>query len=132
LSWFIDIGYFYPKLKNQKQIIVATRSRIAVELGNGTVKSVYCHNDGYVSGVGRALEHMGFTSTEECEEYIDEGDRSTTSLSYKEWRDENCPPQKHKSKEEYFAGDIEEYGYLFTKDCEWVVKVYGDRHIADL
>ncbi len=111
---------------------MATRSRIAVELQNGSVKSVYCHNDGYVSGVGRDLKRKGFTSTQECEEFIDAGDRSTVDLSYKEWRNEDCPPELHKSREDFFNGDIEEYGYLFTKEGKWVVKEYGDRQILDL
>ena len=29
---------------------MATRSRIAIELSDGTVKSVYCHWDGYPDG----------------------------------------------------------------------------------
>jgi len=111
---------------------MATRSRIAVELQDGTVKSVYCHNDGYISGVGRDLKNKGFESTDECEEFIDEGDRSTVDRSYKEWRNENCPHQVHKNRNEFFAGDIEEYGYLFTKEGNWVVKAYGDYHIVDL
>lgn len=105
---------------------MATRSRIAVELQDGSVKSIYCHNGGYISGVGSALKNMRFTSTKEVEKYIDEGDRSTFNLSYKEWRGENCPPQILKSREEFFSGDIEQYGYLFTKEGHWVVKAHGD------
>lgn len=101
---------------------MATRSRIGVELSDGTVKSVYCHNDGYVNGVGMDLLNLGFSSSEEVENFIDEGDRTTVGLSYKEWRNEDCPPETHKSVVEYFDGDIEEYGYLFTQEGEWLVK----------
>lgn len=111
---------------------MATRSRIAVELQDGTVKSVYCHNDGYIDGVGRDLKRKGFSSTDECEEFINAGDRSTVELSYKEWRNEDCPPQVHKNRDEFFAGDIEQYGYLFTKDGYWVVKSSGDIQTVDL
>jgi hypothetical protein len=100
---------------------MATRSRIAVELSDGTVKSVYCHNDGYLEGVGQDLLNLEFSSTEEVEEFIDEGDRSTVELSYKEWRDEDCPPDSHTSVRDFFDGDIEEYGYLFTQEGEWLV-----------
>jgi hypothetical protein len=37
---------------------MSTRSRIGLELPSGQVRSIYCHNDGYPTGVGRVLsEH---------------------------------------------------------------------------
>lgn len=37
---------------------MSTRSTIAIENGNGTIKKVYCHYDGYISHVGKVLaEH---------------------------------------------------------------------------
>lgn len=107
---------------------MATRSRIAVEIEGGKALSVYCHNDGYLEGVGEwlASQFPNGTDSKEVEEYIKEGDRSTVELSYKEWRDEDCPPQKHDSVSEFFDGDIEEYGYLYTQEGEWLVKsAYG-------
>ena len=101
---------------------MATRSRIAVELLDGTVKSVYCHNDGYPEGVGQDLLNRNFSSTQEVEDFIDEGDRSTVDLSYGEWRGEDCPPKHHESVSNFFNGDIEEYGYLFTQEGQWLVK----------
>jgi hypothetical protein len=116
---------------------MATRSRIAVELSDGTVKSVYCHWDGYPSGVGRDLLDMEFSSTKEVEDFINEGDRSTVNLSYAKWRGEDCPPQTHASVSDFFDGDIEEYGYLFNQEEEWILKVvhrpYSDLiKLADL
>ena len=101
---------------------MATRSRIGVELPNGKVKSVYCHWDGYPSGVGQDLKDKNFQSTEEVIDFINEGDRSTVDLSYKEYRGENRPPIEHKSREAYFKSDIEEWGYLYTLDNEWIYK----------
>lgn len=103
---------------------MATRSRIAVELEKGEVISVYCHNDGYVSGVGEQLMRSFPNGTDPSvvAGFVKEGDRSTLSLSYKEWRDEKCPPKKHKSVPDFFNGDIEEYGYLYTAEGEWLVK----------
>jgi len=103
---------------------MATRSRIAVELEKGKVISVYCHNDGYVSYVGKQLMNSfpNGTHPSEVKSYIKEGDRSTIGLSYKEWRGEKCPPKKHKSVPDFFNGDIEEYGYLYTAEGEWLVK----------
>lgn len=103
---------------------MATRSRIGVVCANGQVKSVYCHNDGYPEGVGADLLNIGFETAEEVEEFIDEGDRSTVDLSYKEWRNEDCPPRIDESEDAFWSSDIEEYGYLFSEG-EWYVKDSG-------
>jgi len=103
---------------------MATRSRIAVEIDGHKVLSVYCHNDGYLEGVGRDLSRIfpDGSDSRDVERFIKEGDRSTVGLSYKEWRDEDCPPQVHDKVMDFFNGDIEEYGYLFTQEGEWLVK----------
>ena len=103
---------------------MATRSRIAVELEEGKVISVYCHNDGYISGVGEQLINSFPNGTDPSviAGFIKEGDRSKVDLSYKEWRDEKCPPKRHESVSKFFGGDIEEYGYLYTAEGEWLVK----------
>jgi len=103
---------------------MATRSRIAVEIEGGKVLSVYCHNDGYLEGVGKSILnrfHDGIPS-KYVVQLIEEGDRSTFSLSYKEWRGENCPPSENASVAEFFEGDIEEHGYLYTAEGEWLYK----------
>lgn len=38
---------------------MSTRSSIAVELPSGAVRAVYCHFDGYIDGVGKALVALG-------------------------------------------------------------------------
>jgi hypothetical protein len=107
---------------------MATRSRIAIETidhrGERVIKSIYCHNDGYISYVGERLmkKFPNGTDWSVVESYIDEGDRSSIDLSYKEWRGEKCPPKKHKSVPDFFNGEIEEYGYLYTAEGEWLVK----------
>lgn len=105
---------------------MATRSRIAVELEDGKVLSVYCHSDGYIDGVGKALMNAfpDGTDSSKIKDYIEEGDRSSVDLSYKEWRDEDCPPQENQTLKGFFNGDIEEYGYLYTKSGTWLVKHY--------
>jgi len=62
------------------------------------------------------------TDPVEVASFVKEGDRSTIDLSYKEWRDEKCPPKRHESVADFFGGDIEEYGYLYTAEGEWLVK----------
>ena len=106
---------------------MATRSRIAVELSDGTVKSVYCHWDGYPDGVGKDLLNRGFYSTNQVEDFIDEGNRSTVDESYYEQYGESRgeeleEPDVHESVDDYFDSDIEEYGYLYTQEGEWLVK----------
>ena len=106
---------------------MATRSRIAVELSDGTVKSVYCHWDGYPDGVGQDLLNRGFYSTNQVEDFIDEGSRSTVDESYHEKYGESrgedfIHPTVHESVDDYFDSDIEEYGYLYNQDGEWIVK----------
>ena len=106
---------------------MATRSRIAIELSDGTVKSVYCHNDGYFDGVGKELMKQFPEGTEpiELEYFINEGDRTTVHMSYNEWRNENCPADEVESVSEFFNGDIEDYGYLYTQEGKWLTKQSG-------
>ena len=110
---------------------MATRSRIAVELEKGKVISVYCHNDGYVDGVGKQLMNSFPNGTDPSviAGFIKEGDRSTLSLSYKDWRGEDCPPRSNQSVPLFFNGDIEEYGYLYTAEGEWLVKKAYSREL---
>ena len=108
---------------------MATRSRIGVELEGGKVISVYCHHDGYISGVGTDLMKKFPLGTDPkiVESFIKEGDRSSVDLSYKEWRDERCPPKRRETVSLFFDGDIEEYGYLYTAEGEWLVKKSGSQ-----
>jgi len=103
---------------------MSTRSRIALEEEEGQVISIYCHSDGWPEGVGRAL--LGAfpegTNPAVIREYIMEGDRSAVNLSYKELQGYGRQPLLHQSLEDFFTGDIEEYGYLYTRGGQWLVK----------
>lgn len=58
---------------------MGTRSTIALERNDGTVIQVYCHWDGYLSGVGATL--YGYYNTpEKLEELIEMGDISSLDL----------------------------------------------------
>jgi hypothetical protein len=48
---------------------MSTRSRIAIENQNGSVTSVYCHFDGYISGVGAVLQKH-YTNRSKVEQLI--------------------------------------------------------------
>ena len=116
---------------------MSTRSRIGLELTDGSVISIYCHFDGYPEFNGvKLVEH--FNSYEKAAELIDLGDISclwtnagwnnetlpeTGPLPYSA-RGEDCPPRLDANKYDYLA-DGEEYAYLFTLDGEWICY---DRH----
>ena len=124
---------------------MATRSRIAIEKANGTVESIYCHWDGYPENNGIILDEH-YTDEKKVQSLIDLGDISSlrlnveapeghsfespdeeTTVAYGRDRGEkNVDKKLHDSVNDFFDGDIEEYGYIFTRDGEWLVKsAYG-------
>lgn len=128
---------------------MATRSRIAMELtdhrGERIVKSIYCHFDGYPEGVGQKLQdhfldrekvaaliELGAISFLE-KEVAPTGPHSFDSpqpgvvVAYHRDRGEDLiEPRVDASVAEFFESDIEQYGYLFTEEGEWLVKGEGD------
>jgi hypothetical protein len=124
---------------------MGTRSTIAYINEEGTVRSVYCHFDGYLSGVGRTL-FTHYNSFELAKKLVEHGDISYVAAScdlpeghtfktpvegytvyYGRDRGEpNCHPL---SSEEYRAGNRIHYTglkdfitYLF-KDGKWLVRL---------
>ena len=94
---------------------MATRSLIALD--NGSVyTSIYCHWDGYLSGVGRTLLE-NYTDINDVEELLELGDLST--LGY--WITE-CKPFAKETNE--FAKDFSSLQNLITyfhnSDCEYL------------
>jgi hypothetical protein len=126
---------------------MATRSRIAIELPDGKVKSVYCHSDGYPKYNGILL-HEHYQDRSKVEKLIKLGDLSSlhksveptdqhtfsnpqdgVTVAYHRDRGESrTGPRKNQNKLDYFGSDVEEYGYLFTNDNEWVYVSYSDRN----
>jgi hypothetical protein len=110
---------------------MATRSRIGIELSDGSVLSAYHHCDGYPEWLGRILK-THYNSEELVTELIDGGDMSccwstarwdnsadgSYGPNYYALRGEDCPPRHDDSLEEYLS-EGEEFAYLFT-DGEWV------------
>ena len=109
---------------------MSTRSRIAIENQDGTVTSIYCHFDGYLSGVGKLLKEY-YTTQPKVQALIELGDISaldmtpTSTEAYHRDRGENLYKSTDKDVETFFNGSIEQYGYLFTKDNRWLVSTYG-------
>ena len=113
---------------------MATRSRIGIELKNGSVLSVYHHSDGYPEWLGRILK-THYNTRALAAELIDGGDMSSCwtqdpwnsetkaqeyGPQYYSQRGEECPPRHDADLCEYLLPDgAEEYHYLF-RNGEWV------------
>jgi hypothetical protein len=125
---------------------MATRSRIAIEKEDGKVESIYAHWDGYPEGNGvKLFEH--YKDREKLQSLIDLGSISSLHpiveapeghsfekpakdvvVAYGRDRGEkNVGKKYHDSKEDFFNSDIEEWGYILTKEGDWEVKSsYGE------
>ena len=112
---------------------MATRSRIGIELKDGSILSAYHHWDGYPQWLGRIL-NTHFNSRQQAADLIDGGDMSSCwndtvwgkdrtdgqkyGPEYYSQRGEDCPPRYDETKEE-FLSDGEEFSYIFTS-AGWV------------
>ena len=120
---------------------MSTRSRIGLQLANGSVLSVYCHWDGYpeFNGVKLVEYHNSF---QKAAGLIDGGDISalhtnlgwdrevlptTGPLYYSDRGEVSFEPRLDANLAEYLS-DGEEYAYLFT-DGKWVC--YNMNHFND-
>ena len=113
---------------------MATRSRIGIELNDGSILSAYHHWDGYPTWLGRILK-THYNTKEKVADLIDGGDMSCAWTNerwsgvneyggqmkeetakygpqYYSQRGEDCPPRYDKDMEEFFS-DGEEYSYIF-------------------
>jgi hypothetical protein len=122
---------------------MSTRSRIGLELKNGSILSVYHHWDGYPEWLGRILK-THYNTREKVAELIDGGDMSSAWTNatwhdsdatnvygpqYYSQRGDNCPPRLDADLCEYLLPEnSEEYAYLF-RNGEWVC--YGMNQFDD-
>ena len=104
---------------------MATRSRIGIELKNGSILSVYHHWDGYPEWLGRILQ-THYNTKDKVAALIDGGDMSscwtkerwdesadgTYGPEYYSQRGEDTPPRLDADMDEFFAVG-EEYSYIF-------------------
>lgn len=120
---------------------MSTRSRIAIEKEDGKVESIYCHFDGYPEHHGVILRDH-YKDSDKTQKLIDLGSISILApivdapeghtfknqvkdvvVAYGRDRgEENVAKKLHDSKEDFFNGDIEEYGYILTKEGDWEIK----------
>jgi hypothetical protein len=111
---------------------MATRSRIGLELADGSILSAYAHWDGYPEWMGRILR-THYNTKEKVAELIDGGDMSSPWTNagwnnetvdqgplYYSQRGDNCPPRLDADLCEYLLPDnSEEFAYVF-RNGEWV------------
>ena len=111
---------------------MATRSRIGIELKDGSILSAYHHWDGYPEWLGRILNTQ-YKTREQAAELIDGGDMSSCwadeiwgeklpqgeyAPEYYSARGEDCPPRYDETKEKFLSNG-EEFSYIF-RDGAWV------------
>ena len=128
---------------------MATRSRIGIELKNGSVLSVYHHWDGYPEWLGRIL-NTHYNTRQKVAELIDGGDMSSCwtedrwnsetkaqeyGPQYYSQRGDNCPPRLDADLAEYLLPDnSEEFAYIF-RNGEWVcynMNQYDDSKLPEV
>ena len=114
---------------------MATRSRIGIELKDGSILSAYHHWDGYPQWLGRIL-NTHYNSKQKVADLIDGGDMSSCwsddvwgkdrtdgnkyGPEYYSARGEDCPPRYDTDLCEYLLPDnSEEYSYVF-RNGKWV------------
>ena len=115
-------------------LIMATRSRIGIQLKDNSVLSVYHHWDGYPSWLGRILT-THYNSRELASELIDGGDMSAAwsdeiwgkklpqgeyAPEYYSERGEDCPPRLDDIFDFLDKKNNEEYAYIWTVNNKWV------------
>jgi len=111
---------------------MSTRSTISVVQEDNSVKSVYCHFDGYISnGVGEYLKSY-FNSDKLANKVISEGDLSNVYgenfESYYSKRGEDIDIETFKSVLQFMKNkDRQEFNYLFI-DNEWQVALSDNNY----
>ena len=110
---------------------MSTRSSIAIENEDGSITGIYCHNEGYLDGVGYELTR-NFTTTDEVKELIMLGGLSTlydgVACAYHRDRGEDWEhnqPIVSENWKEHQEALSQEFDYLW-KDNQWYVSVVYD------
>jgi hypothetical protein len=105
---------------------MGTRSRIGIMNDDGSIRSIYCHWDGYLSYNGVIL-YTSYNTKEKVNQLVDLGGLSSLddtldkTISYHNWRGEEIRIETHKNLDDFFSffkETWEEYAYIFV-DGEW-------------
>jgi hypothetical protein len=120
---------------------MSTRSRIAIEKQDGTVESIYCHFDGYLSNNGEKLQNH-YSTREKMEKLIELGDISSLgntpeeTVAYHRDRGEDFNSKTYPNVATLFDDGYNssvEYVYCLTKENRLLVSSGGpvaDLHLA--
>ncbi len=95
---------------------MSTRSTISMQLENGTVKTIYCHSDGYLSHNGQLLLDY-YNTPEKVAELLDLGDLSVL--------DKNINPSPEKSEPRHDWRSKEPVYHSFDTPQKDTVIAYG-------
>ena len=125
-------------------LLMATRSRIGLQLKGDNILSVYHHWDGYPQWLGVTLNEK-FNTKDKVAELIDGGDMSScdsnddwdrkelgeTAPLYYNDRGDNTEPRLDLNFDDYVnnANACEEFVYVFTRDNKW--ECYEINHSYD-
>lgn len=110
---------------------MGTRSMVGVTVGD-KVRAVYVHWDGYLDGVGADLQ--GYTTQEDVEALIADGDRSSLEGPYYKDRGETgVDPKTYDTFDEFYdacEGCWAEYYYIFKDGVWYCGDTYGNTPIS--
>jgi hypothetical protein len=121
---------------------MSTKSNIGIRETDGTVKTIYCHWDGYPKGVGKTLiEH--YLMRDKIESLIALGDLSSlgeqpeptgrvahtfeepedgiTVAYHRDRGNDLSQARTDKSLQAFVDSDVEEFGYVYTQYGEWMM-----------
>jgi hypothetical protein len=121
---------------------MSTNSRIGIQDGDGTIRSIYCHWDGYPSANGKTL-YESFQDRERVMALIELGDLSClygnmvpvegqqhtfwspadgVCVAYhRDRQDDYSDPRHDEDIEEFKDRGFSSYGYVYTKENQWIL-----------
>jgi hypothetical protein len=114
---------------------MATRSTIGIKNDDNSIEVVYCHWDGYLSGVGKTLKN-NYNSEEKIRELLNFGSISSLdetisgTVFYGRDREEKDQESKKITSEDVYKKFFQEYNYLWVKD-RWLCSQYNDNKFVE-
>lgn len=128
---------------------MATRSTIALEYADGTVKQIYCHHDGYIEKNGKILQEQ-YSDPDKLNKIIELGDLSSLGFNIgtkhdfdyygsdictfygRDRNEDNVEPNQFKDFNDYLKNHRqEEYNYilrLINGQAVWLVSHYESQY----
>jgi hypothetical protein len=109
---------------------MSTRSSIGVKLPNEQIKAIYCHFDGYPSGVGKILKDH-YTTEEKINALMELGDLSVLGPEIGEKQDfdnQNTHNENWCLAYGRDRGQAETEASIYSDIKEWVGETWVDYH----